>query len=58
MTEGEKTKWDITRLLIKLEKARKKFSATDLGNKERLLAVSREVDGLIVEYYRTKFDFS
>lgn len=57
MPEGEKINLNFARLLIKLEKARKKLSDADFGDKKRLLTASQEVDRLIVEYYRAKFDF-
>ncbi|RKO68022.1 aspartyl-phosphate phosphatase Spo0E family protein [Desulfofundulus salinus] len=44
------------RVILRLEKARRELLATDPGDKEKLLAVSRKVDKLIVEYHRTKHD--
>lgn len=45
------------KVLLRLEKARKKLLAADPGEKEKLLAASRKVDELVVEYYRAKFGF-
>jgi len=43
--------------LLRLEKARRKLLAADPGDKEKLLAASRKVDELVVEYYRAKSSF-
>lgn len=43
------------RVLLQLERARRRLLATDPSDKRKLLAASRRVDRLIVEYYRAKF---
>ncbi|RKO68053.1 aspartyl-phosphate phosphatase Spo0E family protein [Desulfofundulus salinus] len=45
---------DLGRVILRLEKARRELLATDPGDKEKLLAASRKLDELIVEYYRAK----
>ncbi len=45
---------ELGRVILRLEKARRELLNTDPGDKEKLLAASRKVDELIVEYYRTK----
>ena len=52
--EGEGILLNPAKLLLRLERARRRLLATDPGNKEKLLAASRKVDKLVVEYYRTK----
>jgi hypothetical protein len=43
---------ELSRLILRLEKARKKLLNIDPRNKEKLLAASRKVDKLVIEYYR------
>ncbi|WP_243174922.1 hypothetical protein [Desulfofundulus sp. TPOSR] len=45
---------DLGRAILRLEKARRELLTTDPGDKEKLLAASRKVDRLVVEYYRAK----
>ncbi|NHM27121.1 aspartyl-phosphate phosphatase Spo0E family protein [Desulfofundulus sp. TPOSR] len=45
---------ELDRTILRLEKARRKLLATDPGDKEKLLAASRKVDKLVLEYYRVK----
>lgn len=42
------------RVLLRLEKARRELLNADPDDKEKLLAASRKVDKLVVEYYRAK----
>jgi hypothetical protein len=45
---------DLGRTILRLEKARRELMAVDPGDKEKLLAASRKVDKLILEYYQAK----
>lgn len=45
---------DLGRTILRLEKARRELVAVDPGDKEKLLAASRKVDKLMLEYYRVK----
>ncbi|WP_242656284.1 aspartyl-phosphate phosphatase Spo0E family protein [Desulfofundulus thermosubterraneus] len=45
---------ELGRVILQLEKARRKMLATNPGDREKLLAASRKVDELVLEYYRTK----
>ncbi|WP_243137147.1 aspartyl-phosphate phosphatase Spo0E family protein [Desulfofundulus thermobenzoicus] len=45
---------ELGKVILRLEKARRELLNTDPGDKEKLLAVSRKMDRLIVEYYRAK----
>lgn len=45
---------ELGRVILRLEKARRKMFATDPCDKEKLLATSRKVDRLVLEYYRVK----
>ncbi|WP_242839608.1 aspartyl-phosphate phosphatase Spo0E family protein [Desulfofundulus thermocisternus] len=45
---------DLGRVILQLEKARRRMLATNPGDREKLLAASRKVDELVVEYYRLK----
>lgn len=45
---------ELNRVILRLEKARNRLLSVDPGDKEKLLAASRKVDKLIVEYYRAK----
>lgn len=47
---------DLGRIILRLEKARRELLTTDPGDKEKLLATSRKVDKLVLEYYRVKLD--
>jgi len=38
-----------------MEKTRSKLLSINPHNKEKMLAVSRKMDGLILEYYRAKY---
>jgi hypothetical protein len=40
------------RSLLRVERARRKLLAVDVGDREKLMAASRKVDKLIVEYCR------
>ncbi|MEW6727129.1 MAG: aspartyl-phosphate phosphatase Spo0E family protein [Bacillota bacterium] len=42
------------RIIVRLERARHRLLSVDPGDKEKLLAASRKVDELIMEYYRAK----
>ena len=42
------------KLILKLERARRKLMSVDPDDNEKLLAMSKKVDKLIVEYYRAK----
>lgn len=44
------------RVIVQIEKARNRLLSVDSGDKKVLLAASRKVDELILEYYRAKFD--
>lgn len=46
---------NLGRIIIRMEKARGKLLSVDTGDREKLLAASRKVDRLILEYYRAKF---
>ncbi|MBE3586924.1 MAG: aspartyl-phosphate phosphatase Spo0E family protein [Thermoanaerobacter sp.] len=45
---------ELGKVILQLEKARRKMLATDQNDKEKLLAASRKVDELVLEYYRAK----
>ncbi len=45
---------ELGRTILRLEKARRELMAVDPGDKEKLLAASRKVDKLILEYYQAK----
>lgn len=45
---------DLGRTILRLEKVRRELLAVDPGDKEKLLAASRKVDKLILEYYQAK----
>lgn len=45
---------ELGRTILRLEKARRELLATDPSDKEKLLAASRKVDELVLEYYRVK----
>lgn len=45
---------ELGRVILRLEKARRELLSIDPGDKEKLLATSRKVDKLIVEYFRAK----
>ncbi|MDQ0286812.1 hypothetical protein J2Z49_001929 [Desulfofundulus luciae] len=45
---------ELGKTILRLEKARRELLATNPGDKEKLLAASRKVDELILEYYRAK----
>lgn len=47
---------DIVTIILQLENARMKLLAVDFRDKEMLLAASRKVDELVVEYYRAKYN--
>ncbi|AEG14479.1 hypothetical protein Desku_0880 [Desulfofundulus kuznetsovii DSM 6115] len=47
---------ELGRTILRLEKARRELLNTDPGDKEKLLAASRKVDKLVVEYYRAKYN--
>jgi hypothetical protein len=52
--ERERFLLELGRVILQLEKARRKMLATDQNDKEKLLAASRKVDELVLEYYRAK----
>ncbi|WP_353928864.1 aspartyl-phosphate phosphatase Spo0E family protein [Desulfofundulus kuznetsovii] len=56
MQVGERGRFllDLGRTILRLEKARRVLVAVDPGDKEKLLAASRKVDKLILEYYQAK----
>jgi hypothetical protein len=43
---------ELGRVIPRLEKARRELLSINPGDKEKLLAASRKVDKLVVEYYR------
>lgn len=48
---------ELGRIILGLEKARRKLLDTDPGNSKKFLAASRKVDRLVVEYYLLKRGF-
>ncbi|SHJ67409.1 aspartyl-phosphate phosphatase Spo0E family protein [Desulfofundulus thermosubterraneus] len=45
---------DLGRAILRLEKVKGELLNTDPRDKEKLLAASRKVDELVMEYYRVK----
>jgi hypothetical protein len=48
---------ELGRAILRLEKARRELLNTNPSDKEKLLAASRKVDRLVLEYYRVKHGF-
>lgn len=47
---------NIGKVIVRMERARGELLSVDPGDKKKLLAVSRKVDRLILEYYRSKLN--
>lgn len=46
---------NLARIVREIEEARKRLASVDLGDRKRLLEISRELDQLVLEYYRQAF---
>lgn len=47
---------NLSKVILRLEKMRNKLLSVEPSDQEKLLAASRKMDNLILEYYRVKYN--